>query len=264
MGDDKAVLVAALESAVRAFRAAYPNPTLLGPSPDQTVLEPLAAAIEQCKAYKAVAGQVVFSGGSGPVLHAGSLASVLFSRGGWPTENVAGAVDWLLKLLGTRKATILVKAAIWGLQVDQPVALGKTAQLTSFTALSNSYMKGRIQERARACYDGSAWMTPTYYDLPDAAYAEAVDEFPYIGGDGAAFQRMNDLEERLKRHRPDPSGGHRRSSDCRRLLVRISRPRPRICRMGEHLVLAPAGGTSSRRARLSRRRLPDSVQHRQL
>jgi hypothetical protein len=148
MRDDKANLVAALESAITAFRAAYPSLTLLGTSPDRAVPDPLAAAIERCEAYNAVAGEVVFSGGSGPVLHAGPLASLLFSRGGWRTENVEGAVDWLFKLLGTRKATVLVKAALWGLQLDQPIALSKTAQLMSFSALPDSYMKGRTRAGA--------------------------------------------------------------------------------------------------------------------
>ena len=58
-------------------------------------------------------------------------------------------------------------------------------------------MKGRIEERARPCYDGSAWVAPTYYDLPQVAYVQEVPTFPYIRSDGAAFQRMNDLEERL-------------------------------------------------------------------
>lgn len=102
-----------------------------------------------------------------------------------------------MKLLRTREATVLVKATIWGLQLDNPVVLSNTAQLSSFNALPESYMKARIEERARQRYDGSAWMAPTYYDLPDAAYVETVATFPYIGGDGAAFQRMNDLEERL-------------------------------------------------------------------
>jgi hypothetical protein len=193
--NDKAILVTALNGAVTAFRTANPNPSLLGSSPDQAMLDPLVAAIEECRAYKAVAGQVVFSGRSGPVLHAGPLASQLFSRGGWPTENVEGAVSWLLKLLQTRTATVLVKAAIWGLQLDQPVTISETEQLVAFTALPDSYMKRRIEERARACYDGSVWMTPTYYDLPAAAYVQQVLEFPYIGGDGAAFQRMYDLEQ---------------------------------------------------------------------
>jgi hypothetical protein len=196
MSDDRSILVAALQSAVTAFRAAYPNPTLLGSGPDRDVLDALSGTIARCAAYQAVAGQMVFSGGSGPVLHSGPLASLLFSKGGWPSENVEGAVDWLLKVLRTRKATVLVKAAIWGMQVDQSVTV-RQAQLMPFGTLPDSYMKDRIKSRARSCYDGSAWMTPTYYDLPDAAYIEEVPHFPYIGSDGAAFQRMNDLEERL-------------------------------------------------------------------
>ena len=47
MCEDKAILVSALESAVRGFRAANPNPTLLGSQPDRSVLDPLAAALKR-------------------------------------------------------------------------------------------------------------------------------------------------------------------------------------------------------------------------
>ena len=89
--DDRSILVSALQSAVSAYREANPNPSLLGPPPDRSVLDPLAAAIERCASYQAVAGQVLFSGGSGPILQSDSLASHLFSRGGWPTEDADGA-----------------------------------------------------------------------------------------------------------------------------------------------------------------------------
>lgn len=197
MHDDNTILMAALESAVSAFRKANPNPTLLGSTPDRSVLGPLAAAIERCAAYRAVAGQVVFSGGSGPILNSGSLASQLFSRGGWPTKDVGGAVNWLLKLLQTRQATVLVKAAIWGLRVNQPLALSQTAQVVPFAALPDSYMKKRLEDHARRCYDESAWVAPNYYDLPDAAYVEEVSHFPFIRPDGASFQRMAELERRV-------------------------------------------------------------------
>lgn len=150
MSDDRSILVAALQSAVTAFRAARPNPTLLGPGPDRDVLDALSAAIERCAAYQAVAGQMVFSGGSGPVLHSGPLASLLFSKGGWPSENVEGAVDWLLKVLRTRMATVLVKAAIWGMQLDQAVTVRRNAQVMPFDAFPDSYMKDRINARARS------------------------------------------------------------------------------------------------------------------
>ena len=197
MSDDKSILVAALEDAVRAFRAANPHPSLLGSSPDQAVLDGLSSAIAQCAAYQVVAGHVVFSGGSGPILHAGPLASLLFSKGGWPTENIEGAVDWLLKMLKTRQATVLIKAAIWGLKVGEAVLLNEDTELLPFDALPESYMQARLKDRARACHDGTAWMTPTYFDLPETAYVQRVAYFPYIRDDGAAFQRMYDLEARL-------------------------------------------------------------------
>jgi hypothetical protein len=81
MHDDKAILVSALENAARAYREMDPRPTLIGRDPDRSVIDALSAAIENCAAYQAVAGHVVFSGGSGPVLHSHALAMRLFSGG---------------------------------------------------------------------------------------------------------------------------------------------------------------------------------------
>ncbi len=194
MCDDKAILTSALQNAARAYREMNPHPTLLGPNPDRSVLEPLSAAIGSCVAYRAVAGHVLFSGGSGPVLDSYSLAVRLFSRGVRFEEDISGAVDWVLRLLTTRKATGLFKAAVWGLSCDQQVTLSKTSRLVPFAALPDSYMKGRILERAKPCYDGSAWMTQNYYDMPLAAFVEEVPNFPYIRTDNASFQLMAELE----------------------------------------------------------------------
>ena len=78
MPDDKTILTVALEEAARADWALTPSPTLLGPGPDQSVIDRLVAAIENCAAYQAVAGHMVFSGGSRPVLQSGGLADRLF------------------------------------------------------------------------------------------------------------------------------------------------------------------------------------------
>ncbi len=193
MHDDKAILVSALEDAARAYWAMDPRPTLIGRDPDQSVMDALSAAIENCTAYQAVAGQVIFSGGSGPVLHSPALAVRLFSRGVRWGNDIPGAVDEFLRMLTTRKTTGLFKAAIWGLSLEQEVSLSQTSRLMSFAALPDSHMKTRISERAKACHDGSVWMTQTYYDLPLAAFVEDVSDFPYIGADGACFQIMNDL-----------------------------------------------------------------------
>jgi len=196
MSGDRDILVAALEKATIAFQNASPMASLLA-QPDRSVLDPLAAAIDQCAAYEAVAGQVLFAGGSGPVIESGSLSSLLFTRSSWHGGSVVGAVDWLLKMLGTREATVVLKSAIWGLEVKETVLLGKAAQLIPFRDLPDSYLQGRITDRARTCYEGSVWISPTYYDLPGAAYVEEATNFPYIRQDGAAFQKMSELENRL-------------------------------------------------------------------
>src|ERR1700719_464208 len=123
MHDDKAILVSALEDASRAYWAMDPRPTLIGRDPDQSVMDALSAAIENCAAYQAVAGQVIFSGGSGPVLHSPALAVRLFSRGVRWGNDIPGAVDEFLRLLNTRKTMGLFKAAIWGLSLEQEVSL---------------------------------------------------------------------------------------------------------------------------------------------
>jgi hypothetical protein len=193
MRHDRAVLITALENAARTYRAKHPRPTLLGPDPNGSVLDPLAVEIASCAVYQAVAGHVIFSGGSGPVLDSHSLAARLFSRGPRWDDDIPGAVDWLLRLLTTRKATGLFKAALWGLNLDQEVALTPASRLMRFADLPDSYMKTRISERAKPCYDGSIWMTQSYFDVPSAAFIAEVADFPYIGTDGACFDIMNAL-----------------------------------------------------------------------
>jgi len=189
--------------------------------PDQSVIDPLSAAIETCAAYRAVAGHVIFSGGAGPVLHSHALAVHLFSRGVRWGSDISGAVDWLLRLLTTREATGLLKAAIWGLSLDQEVELTRTSRLMPFAALPDSYMKGRVSGRAKPCYDGSVWMTQTYYDAPLAAFVEEVPDFPYIRTDGASFWLMNKLVWEAHELWVLIQAASCRSSVGRRMLVRI-------------------------------------------
>jgi hypothetical protein len=190
---DRSILIAALEEAALAYRALQPTPSLLGPDAPPETMTALAAEIDRCESYRAIAGKVLFSGGSGPVLASDSLASRLFSKGVRWGNDVPGAADWLIRLMTTRETTGLFKAAIWGLEVGTEVSLSKTTRLMPFAALPDSYMRGRLAERARRCYDGSSWMTQNYFDIPSAAYVEQVDQFPYIRSDNASFLKMNDL-----------------------------------------------------------------------
>lgn len=161
------------------------------------MIDALAAQIDRCETYRAVAGKVLFSGGSGPVLTSHSLASRLFSRGVRWGNDIPSAADWLIRLMTTHETTGFFKAAIWGLEVGAEVSLSKTTRLMPFSALPGSYMRGRLIERARRCYDGSTWMTQNFFDVPSTAYVEQVDRFPYIRSDNASFLKMDELVWRV-------------------------------------------------------------------
>jgi Apea-like HEPN len=194
MDSDRDILIAAFESAARAYRDKHPQRALLGSDPDSTILDPICAAIRRCAAFKTVAGHMVYSGGAGPVLDAPLLAVQLFEKGERWGQDIPGAVEWLLRVLTTREALGLLKGAIWGLSVDQEATLSNSYRLMSFAALPDSYMKGSILARSKPCYDGSAWMTHTYFDVPRAAFVREVPKFPYIGADGACFEEIARLQ----------------------------------------------------------------------
>lgn len=86
MDDDRTVLTVALEIAARTYRNEHPQRTILGADPSGAVLDPLCDAIRMCDAFRAVAGQTLYSGGSGPVLDVSSLAVRLFERGSAGTK----------------------------------------------------------------------------------------------------------------------------------------------------------------------------------
>jgi hypothetical protein len=130
--DDRTILITALEEAAKAYRALNPVPTILGAEPEE-IVDAVSAAVGRCKTYQAVAGLVVFSGGSGPVLDAHSLASRLFSKGVRWGNDIPAAVEWLIRLMTTRETTGLFKAAIWGLGLNQEVTLTETSRLMPFT-----------------------------------------------------------------------------------------------------------------------------------
>jgi hypothetical protein len=117
MSIERSVLISALEHAARAYQQLTPQPTLFGADPDRSIMGPISAAIKSCSSFQAVAGHVLFSGGSGPVLTSPMLASHLFSKGVRFGDNIPGAVDWLLRVLATRETDGHFKAAIWGLRV---------------------------------------------------------------------------------------------------------------------------------------------------
>lgn len=152
MGDEE-ILKQALEQAVPAYAAKKVGTSLLGqPSPDNTILDPVCAAIEKCNAYRAVAGHMLFSAGAGVVIHAPRLATDLVYRA---ERGISDAVEWLLRLLSTREANGILKAAIWALSIDEEIPLSDLSKLMPFESLPDSHLKDIICHRSRQMYDNS-------------------------------------------------------------------------------------------------------------
>jgi hypothetical protein len=106
--DDAKILKTALEAVSKEYKQQDPPPTLLGGGPSAGAVAALVAAIERCDAYRAIAGKVLFSGGSGPVIDAHGLAVRLFEKGIHLADDVEGAISWLMRLMTTRKTTGLL------------------------------------------------------------------------------------------------------------------------------------------------------------
>ena len=205
---DRNILVPALKTALAHWEEWKREKTVLGsyPPPD-AILAPLAAAIAKCDAYKPVAGRSLFSGYSGIVLQAQSLALPLLNHADRPNlgaSAVSAAADWLIRMVETRKADGVFIVVIWGLSVDREVRIADRLALVPFDQLSDSYMKRKIAERAeftkqsRRAWDQGVWSSPNLYDLPGAAIVRKVAKFPYIGSPAAHFGRLAELEAETK------------------------------------------------------------------
>jgi hypothetical protein len=85
--NDRELLIAALENGIRTYQAKNPRPTALGSDPDNTVIDPLAAAISGCVSFARVAEFVVYTGGGAALLLAPLLPSPPGRRGFLLTKN---------------------------------------------------------------------------------------------------------------------------------------------------------------------------------
>lgn len=201
MTSDRDILIGALEPALQAWEKSKDGQSLLGQGPPgDDILSPLTAAIEHCAAYKAVAGKMLFTAYSGPVLHAPSLALPLLRRADrakWEGKDAGAAADWLIRMLTTREADGTLTAVIWGISVDTEAQLTPLSRIMPFAKLSEPGLKKWITDRAASLWDNSVWMSRAYFDLPGAAIVRRVSKFPYIGADGASFRVMRELEEEV-------------------------------------------------------------------
>jgi hypothetical protein len=171
----------------RALLSQYP--------PDDSVVAPLVAAIEECEVFKPVQGRSLFSGNSGVILHARALAPELLYRA--ERTNKSAAADWLIRMLATRHANGLFVAAIWGLSVDREVEIAQGMTLVPFGRLAQSAMKQRITRQAKT-WGTAVWISQRYFDVPGAAIVRKVVDFPYIGALDNSVQRLEELEDEAK------------------------------------------------------------------
>jgi hypothetical protein len=188
----------ALEPALRAEEERTRGKTLLGQDPpDDSILSPLTDAIGQCHVYQAIAGHVLFTAYSGPVLHAPSLALPLLYRAEWALRegrDIGQAADWLIRMLSTRQADGTFTSVVWGMSVEKEVPLTKHSRLIPFDQLQDSPLKKRISDRAAKLWNDAVWISQSYFDLPGTAIVRKVVDFPYIRTDNASFMAMNHLE----------------------------------------------------------------------
>jgi hypothetical protein len=195
---DRDILVPALEAALVRWEEWQRGKSILGSyPPGDAILAPLSAAIEKCDVYRRVAGHSLFSGYSGVVLHAPSLALPLLLRADRAGFGPDAAADWLIRMLETRMADGVFIVVIWGLSVDREVTIANEMKLVPFDRLSHSYLKRRIEERAeftkRQGWDQAVWLSHDFYDVPGAAIVRRVPKFPYIGSPAESFGRLAKL-----------------------------------------------------------------------
>lgn len=194
---DTEFLVQGLQTAIEIWRK-YEGKGLLGRySPGPEVLEPLERAIEKCASYKAVEGEALFSGYSGFILRAPSLAAPLLYRADRPDRGetaIHEAAEWLIRLFTTQRSTGIFTAAIWGLRIDRPLEIDPNTTLIPFDQLPDTPMKRRVLERAQEVWDESVWLTERFYDVPAAAMRRSLADFPYIGSPDIPFERLSGVQ----------------------------------------------------------------------
>lgn len=199
---DRDILVSALQVALAAFEQSKHGKTLLGQHPpDESLLAPLADAIEECEVFKPIRGRSLYSGNSGVVLHASSLATSLLYRA--DRKNLGDraapdAADWLIRVLETRKANGVFVAVIWGLAVDRGVEVAKGMTLIPFDQLADTLMKRRVVERARKTRDDTVWLSHQYFGAPGTALVSKIADFPYIGSPDESFRRLTEIESEAR------------------------------------------------------------------
>ena len=189
-------LVTALGTALANWQEWKRDKTLLSQyPPNDSVVAPLVAAIEQCEVFTPVQGRSLFSGNSGVILHARALAPEVLYRA--ERTSKSDAANWLIRMLGTRHANGLFVTAIWGLSIDREVEIAQGMVLVPFDNLAESAMKRRIANQAKA-WDTAVWISQRSFDVPGSALVRKVADFPYIGALDKSVRTLEKLEDEAK------------------------------------------------------------------
>ena len=182
---DRDLLISALEVTIPRWAEWKSARSVLSQfPPDQAVLHHLVEAIENCEVFNQVRGHWLFSGSTGFILTATSLAAPLLYRAAPRNdpgaELLSDAVDWLIRLLATRHADGKFIAAIWGITVDHEVEIDEGLSLIPFDLLADSTVKRRVLDAVETPWDGTVWMSHRYHGRPTAALVRRVVNIPYI------------------------------------------------------------------------------------
>jgi len=184
---DRDLLIEGFAIAIALDEKAKRELTILGAWATEPVLEQVRLAIEGCGAYQAVAGKAIFNGQTGFILHSQSLALQTYYQLDRGAEEAA---DWLLKVLGTTKTQACLKAAVWGLSIDESADFGNGALLIPYDQLADSRFKRLIDRKAGASadlVDMPVWVDRGFYRAPQSAYQKTIADVPFICADRSAM-----------------------------------------------------------------------------
>jgi hypothetical protein len=184
--EEQKLLADAVDGALTAYRNKTRAQSLITrDAPDEGVLAPVMAAIEGCEDYQAVVGQSLFAIGTVEPIEARQLAQLTLSRAEW--KSPSDAVDWLLDVLRTKTATVILKAAIWGISIDVDIRLSESSCLMQFDKLPPSYGKGLIADRKKWQQSPFVWYSDRHFDVPLTAYTVEIVDVPFISDFDFAF-----------------------------------------------------------------------------
>lgn len=160
-------------------------------------MSPLTKAIEACSIYRQVANKVVFSSSQDVLLNARDLADKLGNRV-HTQQDAEEPIDWLIGLLSTETSNGSLIAAIWGLEIAEPVPIADGIKLVPFSALRPSFMKRRTEERGGKSPGWFTWWSDREWSVPGAAYVAELRSFPFLDA-GATRKKVDGLLEEGRR-----------------------------------------------------------------